>query len=190
MWARRVDADATLSTREQTRADELGKRAAIGAEVWDGLRQRRMMGGDGARIGAIVENIIAAIQARVEPSEWRQGGASTAEAIERRTGAPSAVAQVLARLRPAIPEAGRSFRAEHLGTDAVGRGAGWWKTANAVEAAKACNDAMVAGEIGSGELFRALKDIVVTALHGLGPKEAAEAGGRVARLIERRMVVN
>ena len=39
-----------------------------------------------------------------------------------------------------------------------------------------------------GELFRALKDIVVTVAHG-GPS-ARELGAAVGRLIERRMVVN
>jgi hypothetical protein len=167
-------------------ADELSHRAAVAAEVWDALCQRHMLGGHAARVAAVVENIIAAIQARCEPSEWREAGASTAEAIERRCSEPSAVASVLLRLRPGLGGAG--LQAHHLGTDAVGRGAGWHKTANATEIAKACNDLMATTEIGSGELFRALKDIVVAAAHG-GPS-AREVGVGVARLIERRVRVN
>ena len=176
---------AALSSPEQQRADELGHRAASAAEVWDALRQRTMQGGKPALVGAVVENIIAAIQARCEPSEWRQAGASTSEAIHKRCEG-SAVAVVLLQLRPGMR--GIAVTAEHLGTDAVGRGAGWWKTANATEVAKGCNDLMAESNLGSGELFRALKDIVVAVAHG-GPS-ARELGAAVGRLIERRMVVN
>jgi hypothetical protein len=149
-----------------------------------------MIGGEPARLGAIVENIIAAIQAKVEPSRWAEAGASTGEAIASRCSEPSAVASVLIRLRPAIADIGRGFQPLHMGVDAVGRGAGWGKTANAVELAKACNDLMAEEDLPSGELFRALKDIVVTALHVLGAAECASSGAAVARLIERRMVVS
>ena len=149
-----------------------------------------MQGGESARLGAIIENLIAAIQARVEPIEWGAAGSSTAEAIERRCRDRSAVAEVLLRLRPRIADMARGFKASNLGTDAVGRGAGWSKTANTVEIAKACNDVMVDENIPSGALFRALKDIVVAALQGaLGDDERIAAGTAVARLIERRMVV-
>jgi hypothetical protein len=175
---------------DTNRTGDLAHRAAVAADVWDALRLRRMIGGEPARLGAIVENIIAAIQAKVEPSRWAEAGASTGEAIASRCSEPSAVASVLIRLRPAIADIGRGFQPSHMGTDAVGRGAGWQKTANTVEIAKACNDVMVDEDLPSGELFRALKDIVVTALHALGVKECAEAGIAVARLIERRMVAS
>ena len=170
--------------------DTLSDRAATAATVWDALRARTMMGHEPTRLAAVVENIIAAIQARLEPSEWARAGASTGEAIERRCASPSAVGTVLLRLRPGIADAGRGFQLHHLGTDAVGRGAGWWKTANATEIAKACNDVMAENGLGSGEVFRALKDIVVAAVQGaMGLPEAAEVGAAVARLIESRMVV-
>lgn len=178
---------ATVVLPEGRRTSDLADRGAIAADVWDALRQRRMIGGEPARLGAIVENLIAAIQAKVEPSAWAQAGSSTGEAIARRCGEPSAVASVLIRLRPGIADMSRGFQALHMGTDAVGRGAGWRKTANAVEIAKACNDVMADEDLPSGALFRALKDIVVTALHALGATECAEAGIAVCGLIERRM---
>jgi hypothetical protein len=180
----------TLATSERQRTSDLAHRASIAADVWDAVRLRRMIGGEPARLGAVIENIVSAIQAKIEPSAWMQAGASTGEAITRRCAEPSAVAATLIRLRPAITDIARGFQPSHMGTDAVGRGAGWGKTANAVEIAKACNDVMADEDLPSGWLFRALKDIVVTALHTLGPQECAAAGVAVAGLIERRMVVS
>lgn len=180
-----------LSGSQANAASELGVRAEMAADVWDGVRKRTMIGGEPARLAAVVENIICAIQARVEPSEWCQAGDATAEAIERRVKDGSAVAVVIQRLRPMIGVLARGFRASDLGTDKVGRGAGWNKTANCVEVAKACNDVMVETEMPSGALFRALKDIVITALQsGLTHDEAVSASLAIGSLIRRRMVVS
>jgi len=169
--------------------DELAPRAALAAMVWDALLLRRMQGGDRARFGALVENIIAAMQGSIEPSSWAEAGASTAEAIERRCTDGSAVAAVLLRLRPAIGRMPVDYEA--LGTDAVGRGAGWSKTANAVEIAKGCNDVMSENDLTGGAVFRAIKDIVVAAVQGsVGVSGRRAAGAAVGGLIRRRMRVN
>lgn len=167
---------------------DIAPRAAIAAMVWDALSQRRMQGGEKARFGAIVENIIAAMQGAVEPSEWAHAGYETAESIERRCMDGSAAAEVLLRLRPEIGHMG--FDADWLGTDTVGRGAGWSKTANAVELAKACNDVMSENDLMGGYVFRALKDIAVAAIQALPTTERRDAGRAVGTLIMRRMRVN
>jgi hypothetical protein len=147
-----------------------------------------MQGGHRARFGAIVENVIAAIQAAVEPSEWARAGDATAEAIERRVIDGSALSAALVRLRPGI--AISNFDRDYVGTDAVGRGAGWHKTANTVEIAKACNDVMIENDLLGGVLFRALKDIVVTSLSSLPIVGRADAALEVGALIRRRMAVS
>lgn len=179
---------AALSIAQRSAVGDLSDRASIAASVWDSIIQRRMQDGHRARFGAIVENIVAAIQASVEPSEWARAGDATAETIERRVIDGSALAAVLVRLRPGI--AITDFNRDYLGTDSVGRGAGWHKTANTVEVAKACNDAMVEGDIMGGALFRALKDIVVTALSGLPAVGRGDAAREVGALIRRRMAVS
>lgn len=181
-----------MSATTDTRArDELAPRASLAALVWDGLLPRKMQGGDKARFGAIVENIIAAMQGSIEPSQWAEAGAATAEAIERRCRDGSAVAEVLLRLRPAIARMADGFRPDDLGADKVGRGAGWSRTANAVELTKACNDVMSKNELAGGYVFRALKDIAIAAVQGgMGPAERGAAGGAIGGLIRRRMRVS
>jgi hypothetical protein len=168
--------------------DELAPRAALAAMVWDSIALRRIQGGPRARLGAVVENVIAAMQGAIEPSSWPEAGAATAEAVERRCADGSAVAAVLLRLRPAVADMGSGFRAEDLGTDAVGRGAGWSRTANTVEIAKACNDCIAENDLAGGAVFRALKDITVAAVQGgVGPTGRRGAGVAIGALIRRRM---
>lgn len=154
--------------------------------VWGALLRCRMQGNATARFGAIVENVIAAIQGSVAPSEWPQAGDATAEAIERRSIDSSAMALVLLRLHPEITVMGVG----DLGTDAVGRGAGWSRTANTVELAKACNDVMSENDLAGGVVFRALKDIVVTAIVALPEVARRDAAITVGGLIRRRMGVH
>lgn len=181
------EAHATPAEITAARA-ELAPRAALAAMVWDALSTRCMQGGQRARFGAIVENLIAAMQGAVEPSVWVDAGVSTAESIERRCIDGSAVAAVLLRLRPAIGQQIVDISA--LGTDAVGRGAGWHRTANTVELAKACNDVMVENKLAGGVVFRALKDIVVAGVQALAVAERRGAALAVGALIRRRMRVN
>ena len=83
-----------------------------------------------------------------------------------------------------------TLRPEHLGTDAVGRGAGWRKTNNAATVAMALNDCMVTAGMSGGELIGALVENVIAAIQASTPAvEWRNAGHAVATLIERRMVV-
>lgn len=176
-----------LTSARQT--DDLAARAAKAASVWDFIRSASIIGPEGARMGALVENIIAAIQGSIAPSEWGEVGAATVDEIIRRCEAPSAVGAVLLQLRPAVAVMGNSFRGHHLGTDKAGRGAGWERTNNGVNIAEACNDAMAVGQLNSGHLFRALKDIVIAAIQGgYSQPEWAKASRQVGETIRKRMV--
>ncbi len=179
---------AALSTTERQSASDLAARAAVAATVWDHIRRYKCLGGEGARLAAVVENVIAAIQGTIAPSEWADAGDATCVALRQRIGAGSAVAAVLGRTRPDIARMGQYFRADLLGTDAVGRGAGWHKTANCAEMTKAIHDAFVTGELSGGEAFRALKDIVVAALqNGVSASEREAACVGITREIARRL---
>lgn len=179
-----------LSTSERAAANRAATRAGVAIDLIDAFSHRAMIGNAGMRLAAVVENIIAAIQGAAAPSEWPQIGEAVAEDIERRCSAPSAIAAVVGKVRPAVAAMGGDFRAAMLGTDAVGRGAGWNKTNNAVNYAEACHDAMHGRGHSSGEVFRALKDVVVAAVQvGLAPAEWRAAASAIGTEIRARMRV-
>jgi hypothetical protein len=81
-----------------------------------------------------------------------------------------------------------TIRADHLGTDATGRGSGWHKTNNAVAVTMALHDAKARTGMSGGELFGALVENVIAAIQGsAAPSEWAHIGHEVATRIERRM---
>lgn len=82
------------------------------------------------------------------------------------------------------------MRPHHMGTDAVGRGAGWDKTNNAIAVTMALNDLKARTGMSGGELFGALVENVIAAIQGsAAPSEWRHIGHEVAARIERRMSV-
>lgn len=79
---------------------------------------------------------------------------------------------------------------EHLGTDPVGRGAGWRKTNNALSVTRALWDVKERTGMSGGELFGALVENVIAAIQGsCAPSEWSQVGEEVAARIQRRMMV-
>lgn len=92
--------------------------------------------------------------------------------------------------RRVVSEIMSGARPEHMGTDAVGRGAGWRKTNNAVALTMALHDAMVRTGMSGGELFGALVENLIAAIQGsCAPSEWRQVGEAVAGEIQRRMRV-
>lgn len=76
---------------------------------------------------------------------------------------------------------------EHLGTDAVGRGAGWRKTNNANHVAMALADVKQIHNMSGGELFGAMVENVIAAIQGgTGPAQWEEQAAAVCDVIRRR----
>jgi hypothetical protein len=82
-----------------------------------------------------------------------------------------------------------TLRASDLGTDAVGRGAGWQKTNNTIAVSMALADLKARTGMSGPELFGAMVENVIAAIQGsTAPLAWREAGAAVAREIQRRMV--
>ena len=82
------------------------------------------------------------------------------------------------------------LRPEHLGTDKVGRGAGWDKTNATIAVAMALSDVKQLKGLTHGELFGALVENIIAAIQGtVAPSGWRAAGHAVAEEIERRMRV-
>lgn len=76
---------------------------------------------------------------------------------------------------------------ENLGTDPVGRGAGWRKTNNANAVAMGLHDIRQVTGMSGGELFGALVENVIAAIQGgTAPHAWAEAADGVCDQIKRR----
>lgn len=89
---------------------------------------------------------------------------------------------------PDIGSLTQGAKSEHLGTDAVGRGAGWQKTSNTVAVTMALHDVKQRAGMSGGELFGALVENVIAAIQGsCSPSEWQHVASEVSARIERRM---
>jgi hypothetical protein len=79
---------------------------------------------------------------------------------------------------------------DHLGTDPVGRGAGWRKTQNTVYISQVLHDAKQRSGMSGAELFGAMVENVICAIQGgTAPSQWREVASAVTDEIQRRMVV-
>lgn len=78
---------------------------------------------------------------------------------------------------------------EHLGTDKVGRGAGWRKTNVGLACSMALADLAQKRGISPGELLGGMVESLIAFIQaGTAPSEWRDVGHSVAEQIERRMV--
>lgn len=76
-----------------------------------------------------------------------------------------------------------------LGTDKVGRGAGWRKTNVGLRCSQVLHDLAIRESIDPGELLGGMVESVIAFIQGTSaPSEWRDAGSRVASEIEKRMV--
>lgn len=81
------------------------------------------------------------------------------------------------------------IRPSHLGSDAVGRGAGWRKTNVGLRCSQVLHDLAVTEGIAPGELFGGMVESMIAFIQAsAAPSEWREVGSLVAETIERRMV--
>ena len=78
---------------------------------------------------------------------------------------------------------------EHLGPDAVGRGAGWRKTNVGTACSMALHDLAQTRDISFGELLGGVTETLIAMIQAsAAPSEWREAGHKVTEEINRRMV--
>lgn len=77
---------------------------------------------------------------------------------------------------------------EHLGSDAVGHGAGWRKTNVGLRCSQVLHDLAVTEGIDPGELLGGMVESVISFIQGtVAPHSWRDAGAKVTEEIERRM---
>lgn len=78
---------------------------------------------------------------------------------------------------------------DQLGSDAVGRGAGWRKTNVGLACSMALHDLAMRRSIAPGELLGGMVETIISFIQGTSaPSEWREAGEKVTQEINRRMV--
>lgn len=78
---------------------------------------------------------------------------------------------------------------DSLGTDAVGRGAGWRKTNVGLRCCMALQDMAISENVTPGELLGGMVEALISFIQAsAAPSEWRDAGARVTEEIERRMV--